>query len=512
MILQNKIADKLLERKASYRNVMKATSLFGGVQVFNILVRIVKSKFIALLLGPNGMGIAGLLESTTSTIMNISSFGLGISAVKSVAEANTSGDEKRISLVISVLHRCVWATGILGTAFTLILSQYLSKLTFGSTKYSVAFVWLSITLLVAQLSIGQNVVMQGLRKLSYLAKANLIGALLGLFFSVPIYYFFGVDGIVPAIIASSLSTLGLSWYYSNKVGIKKRFLTLNETIKEGKPMFVMGFLVSVNGIIVTSLSYVIKIYIARKGGIEQVGLYTAGFAIINTYVGMIFTAMATDYFPRLCGVANDNHLVRTIINQQAEMAVIILAPILIVFVVFIHWVIILLYSSSFSGVDGMIQWAAIGMFFKAASWPVAYVFVAKGDNKTFIINELIANAYVFILNMLGYIYFGLEGLGFSFLIGYCIYFVQLVIVSKVRYKFYFYSSFSKIFSIQFLFSAASLCAVRFLPSTFFYFAGGIIIIFSTIYSFSELNKRIGILELIIKIIKRTQSGELTLFK
>jgi hypothetical protein len=50
--------------QSSYRSIMKATSVWG-VQVFYIVIAIVRSKIIAVLLGPAGMGIVGLLNSTT---------------------------------------------------------------------------------------------------------------------------------------------------------------------------------------------------------------------------------------------------------------------------------------------------------------------------------------------------------------------------------------------------------------------------------------------------------------
>ncbi|MDP5081484.1 MAG: hypothetical protein NWP87_02425, partial [Winogradskyella sp.] len=54
--------------QTSYRSIMKATSLFGGVQVFNIIIAILRSKIIAILLGPAGLGIVGLLNSTTGFV------------------------------------------------------------------------------------------------------------------------------------------------------------------------------------------------------------------------------------------------------------------------------------------------------------------------------------------------------------------------------------------------------------------------------------------------------------
>ncbi|HBK40816.1 MAG TPA: O-antigen translocase, partial [Porphyromonadaceae bacterium] len=93
------------KHQSSYRQIMKATSLFGGVQVFQIVISIVRSKFVALLLGPAGMGIVGLLTSTTGLVAGLTNFGLGTSAIKNISEANATGDEQRISTVISVMRR-----------------------------------------------------------------------------------------------------------------------------------------------------------------------------------------------------------------------------------------------------------------------------------------------------------------------------------------------------------------------------------------------------------------------
>ena len=57
--------------------------------------------------------------------------------------------------------------------------------------------------------------------------------------------------------------------------------------------------------------------------------------------------------------------VKMVINQQAEIALLIIAPIIMFFLVFINWIVILLYSSKFIPINNMILYAALGMFFKA---------------------------------------------------------------------------------------------------------------------------------------------------
>lgn len=478
--------------RTAYRQIMKATSIFGGVQVVNIVIKIISSKFIAILLGPAGIGIIGLLNSTISLLAGMTNFGLGTSAVKNVAEANGTGDSMRVAIIITVLRRWVWMTGFLGFSITLFLSPWLSTLTFGNSDYTYAFAWISITLLFNQISSGQIVLLQGLRKIKYLANANLTGALIGLFVSVPIYFMFRVDGIVPAIIVTSLANMLRSWYFSSKIKIEIVSIDAATTIAEGKDMLKMGFIISMSGLISVGASYIVRMFISRIGGVDQVGLYTAGFAIINTYVGLIFTAMGTDYYPRLASMAHSNKLSKQTINQQAEIAILVLAPILIIFLVFVNWIVMLLYSHKFIAVNEMIYWASLGMFFKTATWAVGFIFLAKGASKIFFLSELLGNSYILALNLLGYYYFGLMGLGMSFLISFFLYLMQVYMIAKVKYDFSYNKSFLKIFGLQLLLAVMSFIVMKLVPLPYNYIVGVIFIITSVSYSYSELNKRMEI--------------------
>ncbi|MDR1730372.1 MAG: O-antigen translocase [Prevotellaceae bacterium] len=488
-------------KNSSYRQIFKATSLFGGVQIVNILISVIRSKFVALLLGPAGMGVVGLLTVATGLVTSLTNFGLRTSAVKNVAAADAQHDRHRISVVVTTLIRMVWLTGLLGMLVTLIFAPLLSELTFGNKDYTYAFMFLSVTLLFLQLSAGQNVILQGTRKLKYLANANVLGALLGLIVTVPLYYLFGVKGIVPALIITSIVTLVLSWYFSRKVLVDKIKLSFKEIWKEGKDMLKMGFMLSLSGIITLVVAYLTKIYIGRIGGVDEVGLYNSGFAIIGTYVGLIFTAMSADYYPRLSGVAHDNQLAKETINQQAEVAILILAPILMVFFVFIYWIIVILYSSRFTPINEMVQWAALGMFFRAASWAISFLYLAKSASKLFFINELLANIYILIFNVVGYKFWGLDGLGIAFLLTYIIYLIQVFIICNRKYAFNYDKEFVKIFILQLLCGVACFCAVKFISNPYQYVVGSVLIIASSVYSFKELDKRLGLKNVILKFRK-----------
>ena len=478
------------EDKNSYKQIVKATSLFGGVQVFNILIAIIKSKVVAVLLGPTGMGISGLLTSSTGLLSMLTNFGLGTSAVKDIAAAHKTGKELRIAKIVAVFRRLVWGTGLLGAVLTLVLSPWLSQLTFGNKDYTLAFIWLSVTLLFKQLTSGQDVLLQGMRKLQYLAKANMLGAVAGLVVSIPMYYYWRLEGIVPALILTAFFTLLIAWYFARKITIKKIPITTKKTITEGKGMLKMGFLLSMSGLITMGASFLIRIYISNTGGIDDVGLYTAGFTIIGTYVGLVFSAMGTDFYPRLSGVAHNNTKATTLINQQAEVGVLILAPILTVFLIFINWIVILLYSTKFTPINGMVHWAALGMYFKVVSWAIAFILLAKGASKLFFWNELFVNIYMLLFNILGYKYGGLDGLGISFMVSYFLYLLQVYFLAKHHYQFTFSKEFKQLFAIQFVLGLACFLTIKFIPTPWVYGVGIVFIVVSGWVSYKELDKRI----------------------
>ena len=180
------------KNKNSYSQIMKATSLFGGVQVFNILISVIRSKAIALLVGPIGFGVIGLLNSTLRIIGDFTKVGLDTSAVKEISEQNTQADNSKVSEIISVLEKIIWITGTLGALITIVFSKVISRLTFGNTDYTYAFVWLSIAVLFTQLTKGKIAILQGTRRLKKLASANLISSSISLVITLPLYYFFKI--------------------------------------------------------------------------------------------------------------------------------------------------------------------------------------------------------------------------------------------------------------------------------------------------------------------------------
>lgn len=488
--------------QSSYRSIFKATSLFGGVQVYQILIQIIKSKFVAVLLGPAGVGIMGLFQSGLQLVQQISSMGLANSAVRDVSEANGSNDIQRIAKIVTVVRKLVWITGLLGLVIVACCSPLLSKFSFGNYDYTIPFIILSVTLLLDQLSAGQRVVLQGMRRLKDLAKCTAFGATFGLITSVPLYYWLGIDGIVPTLILNSACSLTLSWLYSRRIKVEKVQFTPKQIFEQGKQMLVMGISMSLSGIFSSVVAYAIRGYIQGNGGVEQVGLFQAGFAIMTTYVGMVMNAIATDYYPRLAAINKDNEKCREAVSQQGEIGLMILAPMLTCCLVFMPFVLKILYSDSFLAANEYISWACLGMMLRLAAWVISYLFVAKAESKLFLKLELSANIYYLVFSLIGYHFWGLIGLGIAFAMEYVVYFVQCYLIARKRYDFRFSHSFIKCYGIQLLLVIACLAIVMFFDGWMKYTFGSVIIALSCFLGLKGLNQRMNLLGFLKNRIKR----------
>ena len=454
------------------------------------------------MLGPAGVGIIGLFQSGLQLVQQMTNMGLAQSAVRDVSEANGTGDNQRISKTITVVRRLVWITGLLGLIAVAVLSPLLSKSSFGNYDYTIPFIFLSITLLFDQLSAGQKVVLQGMRRLKDLAKCSAFGATFGLLVSIPLYYWMSVKGIVPTLILTSFCALCLSWFYSRRIKIEPVQVTTKQTFEQGRLMLVMGISMSVSGILSTGVAFIIRSYIQNVGGVEEVGLYQAGFIIMNTYVGLIMNAISTDYYPRLAAINKDNQKCREAVSQQGEIGVMILAPMLTICLVFMPFVLKILYSDKFLAANEYISWACLGMMLRLASWVISFLFVAKAESKLFMINELSANLYYLAFSLIGYKTMGLTGLGIAFALEYIVYFIQCYLITKKRYKFGFSNSFIKCYSIQLLLIISCLIIVLTLSGWQKYIIGSLIISISCYLGLKGLNEKMELLSFVRQKIKK----------
>ena len=314
----------------SHKTILNATGIFGFAQAMKMLVSIVGSKFVAIFLGPFGIGIVGLLNNTVAIISSFTNFGINITGVREVSLANAENDQNKFSERFIVLQRWSLFTSIIGALVTICFSKLLSKLTFGNTDYYFWFVILSVNFVFANLSTSRIALLQGLRMIKSIAISNVLSSVLITLITVPIYYFFKFDGIIAVILASSFINLLVNFYFTRNIKIDKISLSIVDTFHKGKPLMKMGFLLSINVIFGQICSYLIKLYLNGNGSSAEIlGLFEVSSVILISYVGLIFNAMGADFYPRITEIQSDNFKVKELVNDQIEMGSLLVTPAII---------------------------------------------------------------------------------------------------------------------------------------------------------------------------------------
>lgn len=478
----------------TYGNIFKALMLFGSVKFIQIFISILRSKLIAILLGPSGMGINNLLVSTTNTINGFTGCGLQTSAVREVSKAHSSNNQVKINVTISTLKILVWFTGFLGALIVFLFAKSFSILAFNNEEYTNAFRFLSVMMLFMQINVGQISLMQGTFHYKEIAKSTLAAQILSLLITIPLYYIFGKDGIVPALLVASLITVFVTAYFSRRVEYTRVKLSIKDFFTNSKCMISLGIVIALGGVISNSSSYILNIIISHIGSIEAVGLYSATMTIANSYVFIVLSAMTSDYVPRLSALSGNDVAQIEAINKQMVLVSIIMAPLLVTLIVFARQVIYILYSSDFFTTIHMLEFLMLAMYFRAISWCLSYSFISRGESKIFLINEVVIFIISLSLKTCGFIWNGYTGIGMALVLIYILYSLMMYIVAKKKFGYKFSKEFIRISIISIIICSMAVIFSYCLGNVWYkYVIGSCILVASLFFCVIELNKRINLL-------------------
>lgn len=418
----------------SYRGILKGISLFGGVKVFEILINLVRGKFVALILGPEGMGVNSIFSTSATTMTQISSLGLNLAIVKETAAAKDSPDA--LSVVAGVALRLTALTALAGALVCVIGCRWLSRLSFGSEAYAWQFLLLGIAVGLMVANGSRLSLLQGLHEVRPLSKASLVGSLTGLVAGVPLYYFFGLHGIVPAIIILALSMYIFYTLNLRKAGVKLHTggISLKGHVPLVKKLLGLGLVLVVGDVILNLCNYLLIIFVREQGGLDTVGLFQASTSVTNQMASVVFAAMAMDYFPRLSALAGDNEAMIRAVNRQTEMITWVLLPLSLILVIAAPLVIQLLFSSRFEAAMPLLRLMSIGILLKALSFPMGYITLVKDNRRLYFWMECIF-ANILTLGALGggYLLFGLDGLGWGMIVEQSVILLLYYIVNRRLY-------------------------------------------------------------------------------
>lgn len=423
-----------MSESGGYHKIFQSTVLIGGSSLIGSLIGMIRIKAVAILLGPNGIGLLGIYGNILGMIVQFSSFGIFSSGVRQIARAAASGREDDLSVTVKTYRVLVWGTGIFGCGLMALLCVPLSRWSFKSDAYALPIAILSLGLLLSALTSGQTVLLQGLRKVRDLALINICSALTITVVSIPFYYFWGTAGIVPALLTASVGGLLTSWLFTRRVRISSILLSWQKFHCEARSIVSLGLGFMVAGSCSITGTYLGNVVITRQLGLEAYGIFQAAYAMSGMLVNLVLNALGMDYYPKLCGLLHDRSRMREAVAQQIEISLLLAAPGLLLMLLAAPILIPLFYSAKFAAAVPLLRIFAIGVLVQVAVWPMLSIISAHGDSRILAFMEGGRALLYVVALLLGTAWGGVNGSAIGFAVMYIVYLLLMMVLSGIRYR------------------------------------------------------------------------------
>lgn len=444
-----------------YRYILKYTSLLGSVQVLNVLLNVLRNKAAAVFIGTLGMGLVAVYSNIIELMSGLSNFGLGISGVRTLSVLYETGREREFRHEAMLIRTWIFLGALGGTLLTMLFAPLLICI-FNSVEITLQdILLLSPAVGLAVLSLGETIILRSAQRLKTLAWISFGIVAIGAVLAITLYACWGIVGIIPALLLTSLATLGLFYHSSRKVCPYRICPLRRRLLSQGLPAVRLGIAFVGAGVCYSLVCLLINSMLTHMSDIATLGLYSVGLTLTVSYARIIFSSMDSVYFPRLSVVAADGKKDVTeqneLINTQIDILVQIITPFLLLMSLCLPLLVHLLYTDRFLTVLPMVWVALPSMFFKAIYTPVAYLSLAKSQGRLYATMEIIYAVLFGLFVILGFHLGGLLGAGIGISLAHLWDLLLLSLVYRRRFAFRMTASTLRISLLQGCLLAIGLC-------------------------------------------------------
>lgn len=413
------------EPSATHRQILRATAIVGSASAINIVVGLARNKAAALLLGPAGVGMIGLLLSLVATVSGVAGLGVGNAAVRQIA---SDDDPVTREANRRALDRLTVVLALVGTLATWLLREPLASLVLGDDRLAHQVGCLAPAVGLTVWTAGQGAILNGSRRLGDLAATQVLGGLLGTLLGVAALAVRGSDGILAYVVAAPLAIVVVGGWFVAR--LPRQPATAKPAWPLMQSMLRLGIPMMIGAIMLSAGSLAIRALIGNRIGATELGSFTAAWTLSVTYVGLVLSAMGTDYLPRLTAVIGDRAAACRSIDEQIEVGMLLALPVMLGMQAAAPLVVWLLYSREFAGAVDVLRWLVIADVLKTAAWPLGYAVIAQARAKTFLVLEVATLSVTLTVVTLLVDRFGIRAAGIGYCVSYLFYIVVVAALAR----------------------------------------------------------------------------------
>lgn len=400
----------------------RATSILAVSTAVSLLGGILSSKALAILTGPEGVGLYGLLLSLLGLAAIVFGFGAGTGIVRATARAVADDDEDRRAALRDAGMLLAIIGGLLGGLLLILFRDSVAAVFLGGSDYAWAVAVMAPAVLLTLVSAVELGYLNGHHQVRAIAIVTAASSILGAAVIIVLVARWGADALPFALVAmSAISLLIVIVARRRSVG-KARHAVNRARLGDATRWLVrFGGMYTLSQLVGTGVQLLVPVIVLSLLGQESVGYVRAASAVAVGYLTVLMSTMALDYYPRAAAAEGSEPALRRLITDQGRLVIALSVPLILATSALAPMIIAVLYSGTFSPAAAVLQWMLVGDVLKLLSWTGSFVILARGRPRTYFLTELIGGACLLVTTVAAVKAVGVAGVGLGYTLTYAIY-------------------------------------------------------------------------------------------
>lgn len=335
---------------------------------------LVAGILVARFLGKDIYGEYGIIKTTLIYIEIFSTFGLGYTATKYIAEYKQS-DPSKVSSVCSAALRITLATSGFMALMVLLFAKQIAVLIDAPHLYNTLRIT-SAGIIVNAINVAQIGILSGFAEFKVIARNTTISGFIIFVLTAVLTYFLGLNGAVVSLVLSYSIQCIL-----NNISVKRSLVNFVSFISPKglyKELIVFSFPIALQESLYSITAWVTSYLLIKLSGYGELGLYSAA----GQWASIIC------FIPGILRNVTLSHLSSSITNQGKHdrtmnaMLLVNLAStgLMFVFIILFRRIICSFYGSSFDGLEAVLLVLTFDAIFSSVSNVYVQEFMSKGKN------------------------------------------------------------------------------------------------------------------------------------
>lgn len=383
-------------------------------------------------LGPGGLGRAASMQGIVALLLTLAGAGLTTSVVKLGSEAATTPDVPRFRQLVQAAWS-VWLYSSLATGAVILLFSAVSRWLAGIAIIPGAD---DVLVLASVCTCSATGILQGVisasRQIRLTTIVQVASSISGTVAGVLAITMLGEPGIALGVLMSYVGIM-LPNIVAYRHVMKRHAVAPSlevdlqlrrQLVGTGTPLAFSNLLG--NGV-QSLLPFLVVVYLGKESG----GFLKAASLIALQASAVLATSLTHDYFPRVAAIREERSSLLPLVQSQFKLMLLCSTAIAGMITASASTLLRLCFSEQFVAATGLLDLLCIGITLRIGSWCLAYVVLARCSSSIYLLGEAIAGVALLISAILFMNLFGLNGVGYAFVLTYVVYFV---VVARVVAK------------------------------------------------------------------------------